>query len=74
MYFLNGAYLGGSYSNIPSTIIDPAGANNDFGLDGAGKYEESFYVPRGQWVDKVKKPSIFMFCLPCSYFNFIYPT
>jgi hypothetical protein len=25
-------------------------------------------------VDKVKKPSIFMFCLPCSYFNFIYPT
>jgi hypothetical protein len=63
MYFLNGNYLGGSYSNIHTTIIDTAGADNDFGLDGTGKYEESFYVPRPQWVDKVKN----LFCFKMVY-------
>jgi ABC-type Na+ efflux pump permease subunit len=52
MYFLDGNYLGGSYSNIAATPKN-SGAKDDFGLEGPSKYEESFFVPRGQWVDRV---------------------
>lgn len=62
MYFLNGNYLGGNYSNIGS---DPAvlgdsnygkaeSLDNDFGLDGIGRYETSFALPRGVWSEMGK--------------------
>jgi len=48
MYYLNDKYLGGNYTNIGPTVI----GGGDFGLDGLNNYEQSFFIPRGQWIER----------------------
>ena len=59
MYFLDGKYLGGSYSNIgPIADADRLFTTDlfdaDFGLDGIDRYEWVFTIPRLQWIIKGK--------------------
>jgi len=82
MYFLNATatgvdtYLGGNYTNMPELVkANKDGDDNDFGLDGIGKYEESFsqtsldhWTAMGHWSAKLKwtdtayTKDLFYFC------------
>jgi len=81
MYFLNDSatgvdtYLGGNYSNMPEVQKPNKGHTGDFGLDGFGKYEESFgqtslvhWIAMGRWSVKFKwtdaayTKDLFYFC------------
>jgi len=81
MYFLNASatgidtYLGGNYSNMRELVKpNKDGYDNDFGLDGFGKYEESFgqtslkhWTDMGRWSVKFKwtddyTKDLFYFC------------
>jgi len=82
MYFLNSTtthvdtYLGGNYTNMPELVkANRQGLDNDFGLDGLGKYEESFgqtsldhWIAMGLWSVKFKwtdtdyTKDLFYFC------------